>query len=97
MMTNLLGAISVAFTFARKGVNRLRFTTHFIFLSFLLSSIALCCGSSLAQQAPSSMPKAQEVPPSGRSKSGGGVQAQQSSNGNGGTSSVNTVNSTIQV
>jgi len=97
MMAHLFAAIPGAFTFGKKGVNRSRFMTHFMFLSVLLSAIALCCGSSLAQQAPSSMPKAQEVPPSGRSQSGGGVQAQQSSNGNGGTSSVNTVNSTIQV
>src|SRR6202167_1265810 len=97
MTAYLFGALPGAFTFGKKGVNRSRFTTHFMFLSVLLSAIALCCGSSLAQQAPSSMPKAEEVPPSGRSQSGGGVQAQQSSNGNGGTSSVNTVNSTIQV
>jgi outer membrane protein TolC len=97
MMAYLFGAIPGAFTFGKKGVNRSRSMTHFMFLSVLLSAIVLCCGSSIAQQAPSSMPKAQEVPPSGRSQSGGGVQAQQSSNGNGGTSSVNTVNSTIQV
>ena len=97
MTPDLFHVISAAFISGRKGVNHWRFTTHFISLSVLLGAIALSCGSSFAQQESSSMPKAQQVPLSGRSQSGGGVQAQQSSSSNGGGSSVDTVNSTIQV
>jgi outer membrane protein TolC len=97
MMPDLLGLISGAFKSGGKDVNHSRFTTHRMSLSVLLSAIALCCGSSFAQQESPSMPKAQQVPLSGRSQGGGGVQAQQSSSSNGGGASVDTVNSTIQV
>jgi hypothetical protein len=86
------------------GMNPQRFTIHLIRFGILAISVAALSVASFAQQGSqgstsdaSSLPKAQQVPPSGRATSGGGVQAQQSANGNGGTSSVNTVNSTIQV
>jgi len=54
--------------------------------------------ASLAQQSDSSsLPRAEQLSPSGRAQSGGTVQAEQSSSGNGASSSVNTVDSTIQV
>jgi hypothetical protein len=57
-------------------------------------------GVSVAQQASSDsspIPKPTQVTPSGRGDSGGSVQANQSSSGNGGSASINTVNTTIQV
>jgi outer membrane protein TolC len=57
----------------------------------------LLCGASFAQSDSSSLPRAEQVSPSGRAQGGSSVQAGQSSSGNGGSSSVNTVNSTIQV
>jgi outer membrane protein TolC len=82
------------------GMSRQRFTIPLISLAILASGAALLSGTAFAQQGssePSSLPKAQQVTPSGRPASGGGVQAAQSSDGNGGSSSVNTVNSTITV
>lgn len=66
----------------------------------MMSAAVLLCGSAFAQQGTSessSTPKAQQVPPSGRPQNGSDVQSQQSSNNNGSSTSVNTVNSTIQV
>ena len=40
MTAYLFGALPGAFTVGKKGVNRSRFTTHFMFLSVLLSAIA---------------------------------------------------------
>jgi len=85
-----------------KGMNTQRFIIQLIPFGILALAVAMLSGTTFAQQGSasdaSSLPKAQQVTPSGRATSGGGgVQAQQSSNGNGGTSSVNTVNSTIQV
>jgi outer membrane protein TolC len=81
-------------------MNPQRFTVRLIPLVMLASGVAWLSGTAFAQQGapePSSLPKAQQVTPSGRAPSGGGVQTTQSSDGNGGSSSVNTVNSTIQV
>ena len=81
-------------------MNPQRFTIRLIPLVMLASGVAWLSGTAFAQQGapePSSLPKAQQVTPSGRAPSGGGVQTTQSSDGNGGSSSVNTVNSTIQV
>jgi outer membrane protein TolC len=82
-------------------MNPQRLAIHLISFGILAIAVATFTGPTSAQQGStsdaSSLPKAQQVPPSGRATSGGGVQTQQSSNGNGGTSSVNTVNSTIQV
>jgi outer membrane protein TolC len=64
----------------------------------LAAGFVLSGGFSFAQQSDSSsLPRAQQVSPSGRMQSGSSVQAAQSSSGNGANSSVNTVNSTIQV
>ncbi len=61
-------------------------------------TMALLCASSFAQQATtsSSAPKAQQVTPSGMTSTGSNVQVQQSANG-AASSSVDTVNSSIQV
>jgi outer membrane protein TolC len=78
-----------------------RFPVHSMRHGLMMSATVLLCGGAFAQQGPapdsSPLPKAQQVAPSGRPANGGGVQAQQSSSGNGGSSNVNTVNSTIQV
>jgi outer membrane protein TolC len=81
-------------------VKRRRFAVPVIPFAVVVMGVALLCGATFGQQGssePSSLPKAQQVTPSGRPASGGGVQAAQSSDGNGGSSSVNTVNSTISV
>ena len=62
MTAYLFGAIPGAFTFGKKGGKRSRFMTHFMFLSVLLSAIALCCGSNLAQQTEASGPPTVGVP-----------------------------------
>ena len=63
-------------------------------------TMALLCANGFAQQAntssSSSGPKALQVTPSGRTSTGGNVQVQQSANG-AASSSVDTVNSSIQV
>src|ERR1035438_4600669 len=75
-----------------------RFAIHLIPFGVLATALLVLCGRSFAQQNdPSSLPRADQLPPSGRAQSGSTVQAEQSSSGNGGSSSVNTVNSTIQV
>ena len=80
-----------------RGTNQ-RFALHPIPLGILATAFVVLCGTSFAQQSDaSSLPRADQVSPSGRTQSGGAVQAEQSSSGNGGSSSVNTVNSTIQV
>jgi outer membrane protein TolC len=64
----------------------------------LSAALGLYGGAGFAQQGDSSsLPRAQQVSPSGRAQSGISVQAAQSSSGNGANSSVNTVNSTIDV
>ena len=75
------------------------FTIHRVIpVGMLAAVLVLPNNASLAQQSDSSsQPKAQQVSPSGRAQSGSGVQAAQSSSGDGANSSVNTVNSTIQV
>ena len=77
-----------------------RFQVNSMRHALMMSATVLLCGGAFAQQGPapdsSPLPKAKQVAPSGRPPSGG-VQAQQSSSGNGGSSNVNTVNSTIQV
>jgi outer membrane protein TolC len=81
-------------------MNPRQFRIRLIPFVILATGIALLSVGTFAQQgAPdaSSLPRAQQVTPSGRAQSGGDVQAAQSSEGNGGTSSINTVNSTIQV
>jgi outer membrane protein TolC len=78
---------------------RLRFR-YSMAVGLAMSAAMLLCGSAFAQQGTSessSTPKAQQVAPSGRPQNGSDVQAQQSSNNNGSSTSVNTVNSTIQV
>jgi hypothetical protein len=67
------------------------------FPAFWPSWLVTLCGASFAQQATHPRFRRPSSSPSGRAQSGGTVQAEQSSSGNGGTSSVNTVNSTIQV
>ena len=76
-----------------------RFAIHRVIpVGILTAALVLPGSSSFAQQSDSSsLPRAQQLPPSGRAQSGSTVQAEQSSSANGGTSSVNTVNSTIQV
>jgi len=75
-----------------------RFAIHLISFGILATAFVVLCGASFAQQSDtSSLPRAEQLPPSGRAQSGSAVQAEQSSSGNGGSSSVNTVNSTIQV
>ena len=75
-----------------------RFAIHLISFGILATTFVVLCGASFAQQSDtSSLPRAEQLPPSGRTQSGSAVQAEQSSSGNGGSSSVNTVNSTIQV
>jgi outer membrane protein TolC len=76
-----------------------RFAIHRVIpVGILTAALVLPGSSSFAQQSDSSsLPRAQQLPPSGRAQSGNTVQAEQSSSANGGTSSVNTVNSTIQV
>jgi hypothetical protein len=75
-----------------------RFTIHLIPFGILATAFVVLCDASFAQQSDSSsLPRAEQVSPSGRAQSGSTVQAKQSSSGNGGISSVNTVNSTIQV
>lgn len=79
-------------------MNPQRLTIRLIPSGILLAPLAMLCVASFAQQNDSSsLPRAQQISPSGRAESGSTVQAEQSSSGNGGTSSVNTVNSTIQV
>src|ERR1700689_4268123 len=82
------------------SMNPRPFRVRLIPFVILATGIALLSVGTFAQQGssePSSLPRAQQVTPSGRAPSGGDVQAAQSSDGNGGSSSVNTVNSTIQV
>jgi outer membrane protein TolC len=76
-----------------------RFAIHRVIpVGILTAALVLPGSSSFAQQSDSSsLPRAQQLPPSGRAQSGSTVRAEQSSSANGGTSSVNTVNSTIQV
>src|SRR6202050_2776308 len=75
-----------------------RFAIHLIPFGILATAFILLYGASFAQQSDSSsLPRAEQLSPSGRTQSGSTVQAEQSSSGNGGISSVNTVNSTIQV
>jgi outer membrane protein TolC len=75
-----------------------RFAIHVIPCGILTAAFIVLCGASFAQQSDSSsLPRAEQLSPSGRTQSGGTVQSGQSSSGNGGSSSVNTVNSTIQV
>ena len=76
-----------------------RFAIHRVIpVGILTAALVLPGSSSFAQQSDSSsLPRAQQLPPSGRAQTGSTVQAEQSSSGNGGSSSVNTVNSTIQV
>lgn len=76
-----------------------RFAIHRVIpVGILTAALVLPGSSSFAQQSDSSsLPRAQQLPPSGRAQSGSTVQAEQSSSANGGTSSANTVNSTIQV
>jgi len=65
-----------------------------------VTALSMFSGVSVAQQASSDsspIPKPTQVTPSGRGDSGGSVQANQSSSGNGGSASINTVNTTIQV
>src|SRR6202030_106876 len=97
IMADLLDLVSVAFVCGKEGGSHCLLRTYFLYYGLVLSVVALSCGSSLAQQEPASMPKAQQVPLSGRSPSGGHVHEQESSSSNGGGSSANTVNSTIQV
>ena len=74
------------------------YAIHLMPFGILATALVVLCGASLAQQSDSSsLPRADQLPPSGRAQSGSTVQAEQSSSGNGGSSSVNTVNSTIQV
>src|ERR1700680_5307831 len=75
-----------------------RFAIHLIPFGILATAFVVLCVPSFAQQRDSSsLPRAEQLSPSGRAQSGNTVQAEQSSSANGGTSSVNTVNSTIQV
>src|SRR6202051_843053 len=75
-----------------------RFAIHLIPFGLLATAFILLCGASFAQQSDSSsLPRAEQLSPSGRARSGSTVQAEESSTGNGGASRVNTVNSTIQV
>jgi hypothetical protein len=76
-----------------------RFAIHRVIpVGILAIALVLPGSASFAQQSDSSsQPRAQQVSPSGRAQSGSSVQAAQSSSGNGANSSVNTVNSTIQV
>jgi outer membrane protein TolC len=97
MMAELLNLVSVALKRGKKGFSPRRAKTFSLYFVAALTVMALSCSGSFAQQAPASMPKAQQVPLSGRSAGGGGVQAQQSSSGNGGGSSVDTVSATIAV
>ena len=67
-------------------------------VGILAAALGLPGSAGFAQQGDSSsLPRAQQVSPSGKAQSASGVQAAQSSSGNGANSSVNTVNSTIQV
>jgi outer membrane protein TolC len=78
-------------------MNRL-LSIHFIPYGLLATALVMLCGASFAQQSDSSsLPRADQLSPSGKAQIGGTVQAEQSSSGNGASSSVNTVNSTIQV
>jgi hypothetical protein len=81
-----------------KGMKQ-RFAIHRVIpVGILAIALVLPGSASFAQQSDSSsQPRAQQVSPSGRAQSGSSVQAAQSSSGNGANSSVNTVNSTIQV
>jgi outer membrane protein TolC len=96
MMADLLNPVPVAFERRTKGFSRRSAETCSLYFIAALTVMALSGSRGFAQQEPASMPKAQQVPLSGRSASGG-VQAQQSSNSNGGGSSVDTVSTTIQV
>jgi outer membrane protein TolC len=79
-------------------MNPQRFTIHLIPFGILITALVTLCTASFAQQeGSSSLPRAQQVSPSGRAQSGSSVQAGQSSSGNGGEALINTVNSTIQV
>jgi outer membrane protein TolC len=74
------------------------FAIRLIPCGILAIALVVLGDASFAQQTDSSsLPRADQVSPSGRAQSGGAVQAEQSSSGNGASSSVNTVNSTIQV
>jgi outer membrane protein TolC len=76
-----------------------RFAIHRVIPVGILAIVLVLPGrATFAQQSDSSsQPRAQQVSPSGRAQGGSSVQAAQSSSGNGGSSSVNTVNSTVQV
>ena len=95
-MAELLNLIPVTLERGKKGFSPRRAKTCSLYFVAALTVMALSCSGSFAQQEPASMPKAQQVPLSGRSASGG-VQAQQSSSSNGGGSSVDTVSTTIEV
>jgi hypothetical protein len=97
MMAEVLNLIPVALNCGKKGFNPSRAKTCSLYFVAALTVMALSCGRSFAQQEAASMPKAQQVPLSGRSASGGDVQAQQSSSSNGGGTSADTVSTTIEV
>jgi outer membrane protein TolC len=68
---------------------------HLLAVSLAMVTGGLACRPGFSQEGASSTPKVQQVP---LTQSGGSVQAQQSTAGSAGsTSSVNTLNSTIQV
>ena len=72
-----------------------RLRKHLLAVSLVMVTGGLACRPCFSQEGASSTPKAQQVP---LSPSGGSVEAQQSTDGStGSTSSVNTLNSTIQV
>src|SRR6202140_780761 len=74
-----------------------RFVIHLIPFGIVATAFVVLCAPNFPQQSASpSLPRAEQVSPSGRAQGGSTVQAEQSSSGNGGSSSVNTVNSTIQ-
>jgi hypothetical protein len=76
-----------------------RFAIRLVIPVGMMGAVLVLPGvATFAQQTDSSsQPRAQQVTPSGRAQGGSSVQAAQSSSGNGANSSVNTVNSTIQV
>jgi len=68
---------------------------HLLAVSRVMLTVGLACLPGLSQEGASSTPKAQQVP---LPQNAGSVEAQQSTTGSAGsTSSVNTLNSTIQV
>jgi outer membrane protein TolC len=74
-----------------------RVPIHLLLSGILATVLITLGGASFAQSDSSSLPRAEQLSPSGRGQSGSTVQAGQSASGNSGSSSVNTVNSTIQV